>query len=271
MSNLITRTLTGIGFIVVIVAGITINKYTFLAVFLLIAIAGLIEFYNLIRKANIFPQYITGIISAVFIFVSTFLYYDNVVNDYIFYFSLPAGLLIILLEIFRKKEKPIENIATTIFGILYVMLPFAFFNFFVFNPSTISYNADILLGFFIMQWISDTGAYVVGMPFGKHKLIPRISPNKSWEGFVGSLILTTASGHIMHLLFGNIPLIHWMVIGLLIAFFGTMGDLLESKLKRNVGVKDSSKLLPGHGGILDRFDSVLLSSPIVFAYLQVIL
>jgi phosphatidate cytidylyltransferase len=143
----------------------------------------------------------------------------------------------------------------------------------VFNSTTIecSYTYEILLIYFLLIWANDTGAYLFGVSIGKHKIFPRISPKKSWEGFFGGLFFTAIVAWAISLYFHNITFAHWLVIGLLSAIIGVFGDLVESMLKRSIDVKDSGKFLPGHGGVLDRFDSVFLSAPIVFAYLKIMM
>jgi phosphatidate cytidylyltransferase len=133
---------------------------------------------------------------------------------------------------------------------------------------TDTYSYQIILGFFILLWTNDTGAYLSGKYFGKHKLFERISPKKTWEGSIGGGILTLAFAYVLSIYFTNLNITNWLIIGVLIAVFGGLGDLVESMLKRSLGIKDSGKLLPGHGGILDRFDGLLLSVPFVYGYLQ---
>jgi phosphatidate cytidylyltransferase len=132
-----------------------------------------------------------------------------------------------------------------------------------------SFNPYIPLGFLIILWSNDTGAYLAGKSFGKHKLFERISPNKTWEGFVGGLILALFVGFNLAQYFGGLERWQWAVMAVIIAVFGTLGDLVESMLKRTLGVKDSGNILPGHGGLMDRFDGLLLAAPLVFLFLLV--
>ena len=128
----------------------------------------------------------------------------------------------------------------------------------------------VLFGYFGILWISDTGAYLVGSAIGKHRLFERISPKKSWEGSIGGAIFALGGAALCWYLFGDILLWQWFVLGLIIVIIGTLGDLVESLFKRSLGVKDSGSILPGHGGMLDRFDAVFISAPFVFAYLMII-
>ena len=185
--------------------------------------------------------------------------------------------MIVALELFRKNETPISNIAFSIMGILYVVVPFALLNFFAYGNSdnTIikivspNHPAYLLLGFFIIQWSCDTGAYLAGSTIGKTKLFPTISPNKTWEGFIGGMALSILIAYLISI-YTNTNSIHWIGIATIVVLFGTLGDLTESQIKRSSGAKDSGSLLPGHGGFLDRFDGVLFSAPFVLAYLHIV-
>jgi phosphatidate cytidylyltransferase len=132
------------------------------------------------------------------------------------------------------------------------------------------YNFHFILGIMLLIWVSDVGAYLVGSLIGKHKLYERISPGKTWEGSIGATIITVACSYIVSNWFPELAFKHWMVIGIIICVFGTMGDLIESMLKRQANVKDSGSIMPGHGGFLDRFDSLLFSAPFIYAYLTTI-
>jgi phosphatidate cytidylyltransferase len=175
-------------------------------------------------------------------------------------------VLIPIIELYQKSERPFENIALLILPIIYISVPFALMN--------ITYSgqgAKIVLAFFIFVWASDVGAYCFGMLLGKHKLFPRISPQKSWEGFFGGIITAiVVSILVSHFMFDGKNLQHWLIVSVITSVFGTLGDLVESMLKRSVGIKDSGKIMPGHGGMLDRFDAVLLAFPVVFVYMIIV-
>ena len=176
-------------------------------------------------------------------------------------------LLLLIAQLYRKDEKPFQAVAYTLLGILYIAVPLSLFNILAVD------NRPALLGLFIILWSSDVGAYVFGMLFGqegKHKLFPSISPKKSWEGFIGGLLIAPATGYILWSV-GMLPygLIHVLTISLLIAVFGVFGDLVESMLKRSVGVKDSGHIMPGHGGLLDRFDAALFALPVALFYIKI--
>ena len=181
---------------------------------------------------------------------------------------LPLLSLIFIIELFRKKDKPFLNIGITLLGIIYITLPIMLFSMIgipVNDPG--NYRMHLVLGFFIILWSSDTGAYLAGMKFGKHKLFERISPKKTWEGSIGGTALALTVAWILSRYFPELSLNEWLVFAFIIVVFGSLGDLAESLLKRSLNVKDSGSILPGHGGALDRFDGLFGAAPFVFLYL----
>ncbi len=186
-------------------------------------------------------------------------------------FTIPITALIFVIELYRKSENPFANIALTLAGVPYVVLPFGLLLLSNFNESTTwsTRKFDIVFAFFFMLWANDTGAYFAGTKFGKHKLFERISPKKSWEGFIGGALISLLMGYFCHLFFHTESLGFWLLMAFTVVLFATWGDLVESMLKRSLGVKDSGTILPGHGGILDRFDGLLLAAPMVYFLLQV--
>ena len=179
--------------------------------------------------------------------------------------NIPLVFLIFIAELYTKATNPFRNIAFTILGIVYVAVPFSLLNYLVTYTGTYSY--ELLFGFFFILWSNDSGAYLAGSAFGKRKLFPRVSPGKSWEGSIGGAIASYIVVFIISKWYTGFSIIDWMVIAAILIVIGTLGDLVESLYKRSKNVKDSGKLLPGHGGILDRFDSLLMATPFVFTYL----
>jgi phosphatidate cytidylyltransferase len=276
VSNLITRTFTGIGIIAVLLAGIIMSRFTFMIVFIALLIAALFEFFSMFEHAGKKPQKITGIIAGVVIFMLNYFLATGFFIDKVF-IKLDFLSIIILIvlyvaisELFSNSASPFENISITVFGLIYIAIPISLFWNFAFKGNIYSYNYHLVLGFFILVWTYDTMAYLFGNLFGKRKLFERISPNKSWEGAIGGLILCCITAFILSFFFSELTNWQWIVFGLLIAVFGTFGDLAESLLKRSFDIKDSGTLLPGHGGILDRFDSLFLAVPAAYLYLQFI-
>lgn len=170
-------------------------------------------------------------------------------------------------ELYRNHSKPFSNIAMTILPWFYIVLPFdLMLQMSLFNNQ---FNYHIPLSLFVLIWTNDTFAYLSGMTLGRTKLFERISPKKTWEGTIGGGLFTLVAGWIFSLYFNEIALYHWLVIAIITVIFGTLGDLTESLFKRSINVKDSGNILPGHGGILDRFDSILMATPMVYVYVKI--
>ncbi len=273
MSNFLLRTISGILFVISIIGALIIGKYSFLIVYGAILVLSMFEFYNLSLKARIKPQIFLGILIGLSIFIASYLFATGMIEGILLTGFIPIVMTVFIFELYRNHRRPFHNIAFTYLGILYIAVPLSLFNFIVFGSTSvnITYSYEILLGYFFLIWANDTGAYLFGVSIGKHRMFPRISPKKSWEGFFGGIIFTTIIAWAISLYFHNITFAHWLMIGLISAIAGVFGDLVESMYKRSLEVKDSGKFLPGHGGILDRFDSIFLSAPIVFAYLKIMM
>jgi phosphatidate cytidylyltransferase len=172
-----------------------------------------------------------------------------------------------IIEIYRNKPNPLSNIATTALGFFYIALPFSLLLYFN-RPDMLHFHGMpvILVGYFAFTWIYDTSAYLFGRQFGKHKFFERISPKKTWEGTIAGTAVTLAISFGLYFLVPEMPLHDWLALAGIVIVFGTHGDLVESLLKRSLNIKDSGTILPGHGGILDRFDTMLISAPFVFLY-----
>lgn len=277
IKNLLLRSLTGIVFVAVLIGGFLYGALTFAILFALIAILATCEFAQVMNKQDrISINTFISCVATAYLFFAFFGYCSNLTPSAVF---IPYLVLIIYLltsELYLKKKAPLNNWAFTMLGQMYVALPFALLNVLAFsnssnalNPESIIYNGFIPLSVFIFLWMSDTGAYCFGSMFGKHRLFPSISPKKSWEGFFGGLLVAVGSSQLMAL---NTTLNRWEWLGLslIVVLFGTWGDLVESLLKRQLNIKDSGNMLPGHGGILDRFDSSLLAIPAAVVYLYTI-
>jgi phosphatidate cytidylyltransferase len=178
---------------------------------------------------------------------------------------------VLISGLYEKQADPITHTAYIFFGQCYIAIPLSLLNLLAFREIGFgsSYYSVFLLSLFVFIWTNDTGAYVIGMLWGKHRLFPRISPKKSWEGFFGGLAFAVASSFIFARFEPEIPYYHWITISVLVALFSVWGDLIESLIKRTLDIKDSGHTLPGHGGFLDRFDSLLLAVYAILFYVQI--
>jgi phosphatidate cytidylyltransferase len=270
LKELVTRTVWGLLFVTTLTGAILFGSYTFAALFLLLSGFVLREFYSLCRDAGFSPQVYPGLFVGLVIFIVAHLIAGQTIKGQSYTWLLPLMYAIPVYELFRKKKNPLVNIALTLFGIFYVSIPFALLNFLAFPPSEgeVSYNFAVLISLLIFVWASDSGAYLFGVRFGRRRLIERISPKKSWEGLFGGLITAIAAGWIMTLVFPAFSFLFMGIMAIVVVIAGTLGDLVESMIKRCIGVKDSGRFMPGHGGLLDRFDSILLASPMIYFILQ---
>ena len=272
MSNLAQRLITGILFIAAIVCSLLWSPVPFVVLFLLFTLIALLEFYKMALKKSRRHLIIGGLASGAILYLTVSLYALQVISINWILINFVLVNLIFLLELFSKRSSAKRNTAYTILGVVYIAIPFALLNFFYeYNPGTQDYNPYFLLSFFILTWAYDTFAYVGGKLFGKTKLYEQVSPKKTWEGVVIGGLLTIAVACLLYLYFGQFELIHWLLISALVIILGTLGDLIESKFKRNFDIKDIGKVLPGHGGVLDRFDGLLFSAPAVLFYYYLIL
>ena len=269
MSNLLTRTFSGAVFVVVVIGSILLHPYTYAGLMVFVVVWAMLEFYDIVIKDRVHAGKFMGILTGVALFAAGFFYAQRTVSADVFLFLIPLLVLIFISRIYSTDDHSFRAIAYTLTGVVYIALPFALCNGLVF-PFNDKYTPDILIGFFILLWSNDTFAYLTGIMFGRNRLFERISPKKSWEGFWGGLICTVALSLLVAKLFPILPYYHWMAVAAIIVIFGVYGDLIESLLKRNLKIKDSGHFLPGHGGILDRFDSVLPAAPMVYFYLKLL-
>ena len=277
---------------ILIISAVFFSSLSFAILFFLILIGTLHEFYTMVRRGKIHPQTIYGISIGATFYILCFLNSVGFIESGLLLLIIPLIIMIFISELFYRENRPFHNIAYTFLGLIYIALPFSLFHYLVFNTSEIlnihngedadivnfifqpeyqiTYSYQILLGFFFLHWMNDTGAYLVGLTMGKHKLLKRVSPKKSWEGLIGGALFALLTGYLLSRFFPVLNLVNWMTIALIVIVFGTLGDLTESMLKRYLGLKDSGSILPGHGGLMDRFDGILLSTPVVFVFLQLI-
>jgi phosphatidate cytidylyltransferase len=264
--------MTGSLFVAALVGCIIWNEYSTALIFLVFSTFATVEYYQILNKKALSNNTKYGPFVNVVVYTLLSLVFIEEIPEYrILFLIIPFLFILVLQELFAKDDIPYQNISSTLFALLYITLPFASLNYLSFNQDIyikigLGENWSLLLGFFIILWTSDSMAYLVGKAIGKHKLIPRISPGKTWEGLAGGIVFSVLAGYLFAY-FTESSLLHWVVMAIIISVFGLLGDLSESLLKRSGGVKDSGTLLPGHGGVLDRFDGIIFSSPLVLCYL----
>lgn len=268
MNDLLKRTLTGGVYVASVLAAICFNPIISSIYFGIIGLVALSEFYNVAKNKYQISNSLLAYLTAISLYTTVALYSFNI--D----FKIPLLISVVLVianfiaALYQKNENPFTSIAYTICGLIYIILPISITNL------IIQYNSEfqplLLLSVFILAWCNDTFAYLTGVKFGKHRLFERHSPKKSWEGFVGGFLFTIIAGVVISKFSNIFAIWHWVAISIIVSTIGTLGDLVESMFKRQMGVKDSGKILPGHGGILDRFDILFIVLPIVWVYLEII-
>ncbi len=266
MKEFLKRSISGLLFAAVLLGSIFFGPWSFVLLFALFSIFILREFYQLSKTSGLRPQAYLGITLGVLIFVLVFLQAKGIISVNVTGFCLSMLFLVPGYELFRSRKNALENVAVTILGILYVIYPLSLFNYFVFPnaPKDNLYDPTLLIFLFMLIWSFDSGAYLFGITLGKHRLFERISPKKSWEGFFGGWFLSIVIALVMQRIFPRYGTGFMVILASIVTVTGTIGDLVESMIKRNLGVKDSGKFLPGHGGMLDRFDSILFASPFIY-------
>jgi phosphatidate cytidylyltransferase len=247
------------------------SPYSLFLLLLAIASIGLFEYYRIFRGKGYNPLTKGGIVAGFLILLFVFLERLSFLpSKYLELLMVPiVGMWFSF--IFVKREEQIQSVMITITGLIYILLPLSLMPFITKNELTgFEYNPEILIGTLLIIWTYDTGAYISGILLGKHRMAPNISTKKSWEGFFGGMIFAISVGILYSKLTTLLNITDWVILSLIIVLTGTAGDLFESLIKREAGIKDSGKIMPGHGGILDRFDSLLLIIPFVFLYIYLI-
>ena len=277
MRNLVVRTLSGAVLLGVVLAAAYLGKYSYGALLFVIMVVGMAEFYRLAKATGSTPQIFVGLVTGVALFVSLFIDFacgdEPCSNKWIsilqiyFLALIPTSFII---ELFKVSQTPLRNIATTLMGVLYVALPMSLMLLIPVLLTGGEWKPEAFLFYLFIVWANDVCAYLVGVSIGKHRMCERISPKKSWEGFFGGVIGALGMGILgASVVDGDCGV--WLGLAAVISLTGVLGDLVESMFKREAGIKDSGNILPGHGGMLDRFDALLISSPYAFVYLLLVL
>ena len=277
LKNLTVRALSGLGLLVIVWGAILWSQWSLVALMALLTVGGLKEFYDLAACRGISPQRVLGTLTGlVLVGINAFVLFHLVsggrfgTESYLLFGCALALLLLLpslmfICELYRKQPDPLADIAATLLGVFYVALPFSLL---LYVPafSRTAWSPWTLIACICIVWANDVFAYLTGMTFGRHRLFERLSPKKSWEGFFGGVAGALVAGGVAGWLLGSsVPL--WCGLAIVVAVVSVLGDLAESMFKRAAGVKDSGNLIPGHGGILDRFDAMLLSAPFILVYL----
>lgn len=272
MSTLVKRTLSGLVFIAIMVPGMLFHPLAYAVLMLVCVSLMTLEFYRMSIDSWNKPGQVFGFLSAVFLYLTTYVIARHGLWEaryLLLIMPLPVTAAWITV-LYNKSEDVLKFAAFLFLPILYIAVPFSIFNFLSF-PSIGTFEGSRLLSLFIILWASDIGGYLIGMGFGQrggHKLFPRISPKKSWEGFAGSIVFAQVAAAVLNVWNPlSLPWAHYVVLALLISVFGVLGDLIESVMKRSFGVKDTGTIMPGHGGLLDRFDAALIALPIAVIYI----
>ena len=274
-SNFLQRAITGVIFVAVLVGCILGGPISFTILFALISALTINEFGNIVnRMEHTRMNKPISILAGLFLFLC-FGYIGVVPGaNEIFIPYLFLILYLFISELYKKQPNPLNNWAYAMMSQIYIALSFALLNVLAYHSSATEsvsqYNPILPLSIFIFNWVTDTGAYCTGMLFGKHRLFERISPKKSWEGSIGGAVFSIIAAIVLAHFFTFLSTGVWIGLGLTVVVFGTWGDLTESLMKRTLGIKDSGNILPGHGGMLDRFDSTLMAVPAAVVYLYLV-
>lgn len=275
---LMRRLMTAILFVIVMIGGLYGGRYSFVALFGVITALSLWEYHSMVLErynTRDILRMLIGLGFGMTPYILSIILQLNLIksglDNFIIFTSIlffPFIFLAFVYELFTASKQPFINIGLIVLGMIYIGAPFALLGFIAFDGDT--FYANTVFGLLLMTWANDTGGYVVGSKFGKHKLMPRISPKKTWEGYGGGIVITILLSLILGYIFAgkeNLDAIDWVVLALIVVVFGSIGDLVESMLKRSVKTKDSGNMLPGHGGVLDRFDAFIFLLPFAAAYL----
>lgn len=268
MTNFLKRSISGFLFVVVLTGCIFIHPLCFFALFFVINALGLVEFGRMARHMGVRINMGFCLVCGSVLFTVGFLHnYAGNWDGYLLFFLLTFGMAIH--ELYRNRGNGFQNLAFSYYALLYISLPFTLLIYLPYQTSG-EWMPEIIFFPFLLVWVNDTFAYLFGSRFGRHKLFPRISPKKSWEGAIGGAVTTVAVGLLVAPHIEGYSVKDTAIISFIVAVFGIYGDLLESMFKRSIEVKDSGNILPGHGGILDRFDAVLFAIPAIFVYMEFI-
>lgn len=266
MNESIVRTLSGIVYIILLLSATLYSPITFIILFGVFMLLAIIEFTRLLQLNKAYH-----LVSGSFLFFLYTFNLDDKVMPWIFCIVAVLVNIFLLRDLFSTRpatRKSITYKRIQVGG--YIVFPFLLLIKLPMFNGYHQYLPNLMIGIFIIMWTNDTFAYITGKLFGKHKLFERVSPKKTIEGFMGGLIFAIVAAYILSYFFETLTAVYWMATAIILVIFGTLGDLVESKFKRDAGVKDSGTIMPGHGGILDRLDSIIFAIPFLFLFYQII-
>jgi phosphatidate cytidylyltransferase len=301
MTTFQQRAITAVIFAAVMLVGLFWNELSFLLLFFVISMGCLWEFLGMMLEKSLLRKVLGMVLGLmlVFILLKISFIWGNIGSWHLnrtlvwgvdsinllrwilplFYLFFISPLLLLIVELFLKGEKPFQNVGIYFLGLFYTIFPLFFISLLAYHflrndpnstLNSFSFSPNTVGGTLFLTWANDTFAYLIGSKIGKTPLLPRISPKKTWEGTIGGAVMCMLTGVVISYFFKDLTLVNWMIVGGIVAIFGTLGDLIESMLKRSVGVKDSGSFMPGHGGFLDRFDAFIFAVPFVYLYLTVL-
>lgn len=262
------RTLSALLLVVLVVGSILASPYAMMVLMAFLCLGTMLEFYRIARLTGAEPVDTYPTIVGVLTVLMAFFYRAGKIPGNFFLILLPAIFVLFIVELYRRKQTPFANIAWSLLGIIYIAVPFSILAYLPMQPAPagyLVYRPMMLLAVILMVWANDVGAYLFGVTLGRHRLMERISPKKSWEGAIGGVLCAIGAG-ILLARWSHAPVPFWAGAGAVTAVGAIFGDLVESMLKRTVDLKDSGNVIPGHGGLLDRFDALILAAPFSFVY-----
>jgi len=271
LTNLLKRSVSGIIYVFALLAGVLIHPVLFIIVFGTILFFTLLEFFNLFDETKACNTKWIPIITGIILFLVSFGVAGGFIHSKLIYLILPVLFLLLLSGTFYRVKNGFKISTLFLVGMVFIVIPFCLMSLFVYPefPKHSAFSGWLLGGIFFIVWVYDSMAFLGGSFFGKHKLAEKISPNKSVEGVITGTVFAVIVGIINALLFQQVSILFWIVVSLIAVVFGTLGDLFESGLKRQLNVKDSGTVLPGHGGLLDRLDSLLFTIPAAYFWLLI--
>lgn len=270
--TLLTRTLAGAVFAIVILGSVFWHPYALAIVLFFIAAIGLEEFYSLLNKAGLYKRSLTDSFLGMLVYSLITAISFGWISAAALLVLLPLSFSLFIIELYKKNTLPFTQIGLQLMGVFYVALPFSLYHFVHQFPvgGNETFNPWLLAGLFILIWTNDTFAYLFGSLFGKRRLFERISPKKSWEGTIGGIVTALGMGWILGTYTHTLDVKSWLIIAAILIPAAIFGDLVESLFKRSLNVKDSGKIMPGHGGVLDRFDASNFALPFIVFYLYLL-